>query len=292
MGKRTETCHAFPTLKKICDDVMLAFADFSKPFHLSVDAPRKCLGATLEQQQQEGKWRPIAFASRRTSSSEQNYPIHKLEFLALKWAITKKFSCYLRTSHFECYTDYNPLTHVFKRAKLDATSQGWVASLELYSFSVVYRPGVNNVVIDALSRQYDNEEDDNTEHFQQWAKDICKGFPLESTTSETLPAALTTISDTLDTVTTTNYDWKQLQTSDDTITAVKVLIKDAITTDATPEVKNLMKHKDKLFLFKEPDSQQSDIVKLYHSCGHFSITRVLKLLQEYLLLSTHSHDPC
>ena len=109
---------------------------------------------------------------------------------------------------------------------------------------------------------------------------------------------MTTISDTLDTVTTTNYDWKQLQASDDTITKVKVLIKDkdAITTDATPKVKNLMKHKDKLFLFKDllyyqqeensqkrlvvPDSQQADIVKLYHSFGHFGITRVLKLLQE------------
>ena len=291
--------HAFATLKKkICDDVVLAFAYFSKPFRLSVDASRKGLGASLEQQQQEGKWRPIAFASRRTSSSEQNYPIHKLEFLALKWAITEKFSCYLRTSHFECYTDNNPITHVFKSTKLDATSQRWVASLEPYSFSVIYRPGVNNVVADALSRQYDNEEDDNTEDFQQWAKDICKGFPLESTTSETLPAALTTISDTLDTVTTTNYDWKQLQASDDTISAVKVLIKDkdAIITDATPEVKNLIKHKTKLFLFKDllcyqqeensqkrlvvPDSQQADIVKLYHSFGHFGITRVLKLLQE------------
>ena len=72
----------------------------------------------------------------------------------------------------------------------------WVASLGPYSFSVIYRPGVNNVVADALSRQYDNGEDDNTEHFQQWVKDICKVFPQEPTTSETLPAALTTIFDT------------------------------------------------------------------------------------------------
>ena len=76
---------------------------------------------------------------------------------------------------------------------------------------MIYRPGVINVVADALSRQYDNEEDDNTEHFQQWAKYICIGFPLESTTSETLPAALTTISDTLDTVTTTTGSNYKLQ---------------------------------------------------------------------------------
>ena len=104
---------------------------------------------------------------------------------------------------------------------------------------------------------------------------------------------MTTISDTLDTVTTTHYDWKQLQSSDDTIISVKVLIEDK---DATPEVKNLMKPKNKLFFFtyllyyqqeenspnrlEVPDFQQSYIVKLYHCFGYFGITRVLKLLQE------------
>ena len=295
---KKEQQHAFMTLKKkICEDVVLAFANFNKPFRLSVDASRKGLGAALEQHQEDGKWRPVAFASRRTSSSEQNYPIHKLEFLALKWAITEKFACYLRTSHFDCYTDNNPLTHVFKSAKLDATSQRWVASLEPYDFSVIYRPGVNNVVADALSRQYDNEEDDNTEHFQKWAKDICTGFPVESPIPEALPAASTTISDTLDTITTSNYNWEQLQNSDDTITTVKHLINETNvnTTDATPEVKSLMKHKEKLHLFRNllyyqdanlpkrllvPASQQKEIIKIYHSFGHFGITRVLKLLQE------------
>ena len=35
--------------------------------------------------------RVIAYASRSVSKTEMNYPVHKLEFLALKPAITDKF---------------------------------------------------------------------------------------------------------------------------------------------------------------------------------------------------------
>jgi hypothetical protein len=47
------------------------------------------LGAVLYQEQDNQK-RVIAYASRGLSKSEKNYPVHKLEFLALKWAVTEK----------------------------------------------------------------------------------------------------------------------------------------------------------------------------------------------------------
>ena len=84
-------------------------------------------------------------------------------FLSLKWSVTEKFKDYLRTKPFVCYTDNNPLTYVFKTAKLDATAQRWVAQLEPYDFIVKYKPGVTNTVADALSRKYDTEEYDNTQ---------------------------------------------------------------------------------------------------------------------------------
>jgi hypothetical protein len=39
--------------------------------------------------------RPLTFASRGLTKSEKNYPAHKLEFLAMKWAICDKFKDYL-----------------------------------------------------------------------------------------------------------------------------------------------------------------------------------------------------
>ena len=65
----------------------LAYADYSKPFHLQTDASEKGLGAVLYQKQDDGTTRVIAYASRTLSKSEKNYDAHKLEFLALKWAV-------------------------------------------------------------------------------------------------------------------------------------------------------------------------------------------------------------
>ena len=96
---------------------------------------------------------------------------------------------------FEIKTLNNPLTYVFKTAKLDATAQRWVAQLEPYDMRVEYRPGTNNVVADALSRKYDDEEFDNTQHIQQWARTLCEGF--DSDRSQHLAA--TTVKDTTDT---------------------------------------------------------------------------------------------
>ena len=46
----------------------------------------------------------FSYASRGLRKSERNYPAHKLEFLALKWAITEKFSNYLYGHTFTVYT--------------------------------------------------------------------------------------------------------------------------------------------------------------------------------------------
>ena len=46
----------------------------------------------------------LSYASKGICKSERNYPAHKLEFLALKWAITEKFSDYLYGHTFTVYT--------------------------------------------------------------------------------------------------------------------------------------------------------------------------------------------
>ena len=131
--------------------MILKYPDFTQPFRIQTDASRTGLGAMLEQEE-NGKWRPVAFASRKTSATEKNYPTHKLEYLALKWAITEKFQDYVSAAPFTVYTDNAPLTHVWKSAKLDATGQRWLASLENFDFKVLYKPGNTNTVADALSR--------------------------------------------------------------------------------------------------------------------------------------------
>ena len=85
--------------------------------------------------------------------TEMNYPVHKLEFLALKWASTDKFYDYLYGCNtFEVYTDNNPLIYVLSTTKLDACSHRWATRLANYNFNVHYRSGISNVDADALSR--------------------------------------------------------------------------------------------------------------------------------------------
>ncbi len=136
---------------------VLAFADPTKTYILHVDASMNGLGAVLNQEYPEGL-RPVAFASRKLKDSEHNYPVHQLEFLALKWAVVDKFHDYLYGAKFIVRTDNNPLTYVLTSAKLSAVGHRWLAALATYDFTIQYRPGRHNIDADLLSRQYTPEE--------------------------------------------------------------------------------------------------------------------------------------
>ena len=135
---------------------VIAFPDFNIPFFMNCDASNQGLGAVLYQKQ-EGVDRVISYASRTLSDAERNYHLHsgKLEFLALKWAITDRFSDYLRYGHhaFQVYTDNNPLTYVLSSAKLNAVGMRWVNELADFNFAINYKPGKTNVDADYLSRR-------------------------------------------------------------------------------------------------------------------------------------------
>ncbi|KAJ8404547.1 hypothetical protein AAFF_G00338140 [Aldrovandia affinis] len=89
-----ECREAFNLLKQaLLEKVTLAHPDFSKPFLLSVDASSNGLGAVLSQNgESEDVAQPVAFASRSLNYAQSRYRAHRLEFLALKWAVCDKFS--------------------------------------------------------------------------------------------------------------------------------------------------------------------------------------------------------
>lgn len=151
-----ECQQSFDALKtKLTTTPVLAYADFSLPFILEVDASHGGLGAVLSQEQ-GGKVRPVAYASRGLRPTERNmvnYSSMRLEFVALKWAMTEKFREYLLGHKCVVYTDNNPLSHL-STAKLGATEQRWVAQLASFDFEIKYRSGRSNRNADALSRQY------------------------------------------------------------------------------------------------------------------------------------------
>src|SRR6266542_459218 len=71
-------------LKKILTEApVLLFLNFDKPFNLCTDASLKGLGAVLEQENENGNLRPVAYASRSLTPAEKNYHTTDLECLAI-----------------------------------------------------------------------------------------------------------------------------------------------------------------------------------------------------------------
>jgi hypothetical protein len=129
---------------------ILGFPQYNKSFELHTDASMLELGA-VQYQEQDNRKGVTAYASRGLSKSE-NYPVHKLEFLDLKWAVTEEYHDYLYGNTFTVLTDNNSLTYVLTSAKLDAYGHRWIAAVAIYNFSIMYRPGSSNADADGLSR--------------------------------------------------------------------------------------------------------------------------------------------
>ena len=151
--KLNENCEeSFQRLKQLCSSTtILAYADYSKPFKLHTDACSLVLVAVLYLTGKGGLDRIITYARRTLSKSERNYQAYKLEFLALKWAITDQFPEYLYRGNFDVYTDNNPLMYILTSAKLNAIDQCWVAALANYNFWLHYKTGTSNVEVGVLS---------------------------------------------------------------------------------------------------------------------------------------------
>ena len=130
---------------------VLAFGDFKKPLLLETDASIEGLGAVLSQKQDNSRYHPIAYASRGLKGGKLKYHSSKLEFLALKWAVTEQFREYLQYQPFLVCTDNNLLTYIMMMPNLDAVRHRWVGAMAGYNFDIEYVRRTDNKVADALS---------------------------------------------------------------------------------------------------------------------------------------------
>ena len=263
------------------------------------------MGAVLYQVQ-DGQKRVIAYASRSLSKSERNYPVHKLEFLALKWAITDKFHEYLYGSEFQVFTDNNPLTYVLTTAKLDATGYRWVAALSNYTFSITYKPGRGQVDADALSRiRWPEAIDIDT----QTVHAVCKGVQAPHGKVETLcqgAKAVDALCQDNAPPSMTPLQWCQAQAKDTAIHKIvesiqnKALKHLKIQGDMPSELKALIwlkkqltlkqgvlyrritpvDAKPRLRLILPPSHCNKAMEGCHDQVGHLGLDRVLKLLRD------------
>jgi hypothetical protein len=139
---------SFEELKKrLTTAPILIMSDIHKGFDVYCDASLQGLGCVL---MQEGK--VIAYACRKLTKHEQNYPTHDLELAAIVHAL-KIWRQYMIENKCQIFTDHKSLKYIFTQKDLNLQQHRWLELIKDYDLDIQYHPGKANVVADALSRK-------------------------------------------------------------------------------------------------------------------------------------------
>ncbi|GFS87369.1 retrovirus-related Pol polyprotein from transposon opus [Trichonephila clavipes] len=149
----SEAITAFQRCKQaLADAALLAHPSPSAPLALHVDASDYAIGGALHQVV-DSELQPLAFFSRKLTSSEKSYSAYDRELLAIYSAI-RHFRYMLEARDFTVFTDHKPLTYAF-RQKSDKCSPRQIRQLDFisqFTTSIVHIPGSDNIAADVLSR--------------------------------------------------------------------------------------------------------------------------------------------
>ena len=136
----------------VCRNTILAYPSRDAKLIVDTDALDEGLGAVISQIDSNGIEKPIAFASRTFSESEKKWTVMERECLAIVWAITDQFHCYVFGSTFTVRTDNKPLKWLQTLRMPTPRIARWILKLQKYDYEIVHRAGSANRVADALSR--------------------------------------------------------------------------------------------------------------------------------------------
>ena len=128
--------------------MLLRYYDPSKKSTIQVDASSRGLGEALIQ---EGK--PIAFASKSLTETEQRYANIERELLAVVFGC-EGFRTYIYNCSFEVESDHKPLGMICLKNLTAAPPrlQRMLLRLQEYDMVIKYRPGSEMLLADGLSR--------------------------------------------------------------------------------------------------------------------------------------------
>jgi hypothetical protein len=128
----------------------LAMPNFHEPFVIESDASGAGIGAVLTQQ-----GRPIAFMSQALGITKQSWSTYAKEMFAIIQDI-RTWRPYLFGRKFYIHTDHCSLKYLMEQRIVTPEQQKWVSKLLRYDYEIIYKPGRENSVTDALSRVIGN----------------------------------------------------------------------------------------------------------------------------------------
>ena len=143
---------AFASLKTaISSATVLKFFDLKEPVTLSVDASSKGVGAVLLQND-----RPVAYASKALSPSQENYVQMEKEMLAIVFGCERFHDYLYGQREITVESDHKPLEAILKKPIHQAPLrlQRMILRIKPYAANVKYLPGSQLILADTLSRAY------------------------------------------------------------------------------------------------------------------------------------------
>jgi hypothetical protein len=147
---------AFHALKRaLTDQLELWQVNLDKPFRLRCDASDFAIGAELCQQFGE-RWLPVALFSRKLAKAQLNWVPREKETYAIVAAL-RKWGGLIGFQPVVVTTDHKALENwVTEHVDTPSGPRGrrarWHETLSQFDITVVYVPGPDNVVADAMSR--------------------------------------------------------------------------------------------------------------------------------------------
>ena len=126
-------------------------------FVLVSDTSKIGCGAALYQKQR-GKYRLVAYYSKRLPEAVANYSISELELTGVMVNVTA-FKHLLRNANFHVYCDHSALVHILKAKREPPTLRlkKLIENLSEYKFDIYFLKGKERHISDFLSRHPDDE---------------------------------------------------------------------------------------------------------------------------------------
>ena len=139
------------------ENLVLKFADPTKPYILTTDASEYAIGAMLSQLNNDGEEEVVIFVSHTLKGSEIYYFTTETEMLAVVWALNK-LDTYLRGAvGITIRTDHEALAFLRSCRYGNARLRRWALAIQDYDLTLEHIPGKRNVVANYLSRNIDDE---------------------------------------------------------------------------------------------------------------------------------------
>jgi len=153
----------FEELKeKITSQLVFSLSRRKEKFRVETNTSGHAIGGVLSQEQ-DGKWKPIAFLSSIMQLAERNYEIYNKELLAIVKALSKWRQYLLDAMEpFKVWTDHENLKYFQESHKLNGRQAWWYLKLQDYDFTLKHILGKTNTKADILSRKEQvNTKEDN-----------------------------------------------------------------------------------------------------------------------------------